>query len=1350
MIRVTGHARAVVIAAAAVAGALSGRAPAALTFTVEAGGWPDAARRNAAVAALQGMVDRHNIYGDFGNYNVYAYYNAGIPTAQASYLGSIGFGGTYPNLRVTMHEANHYLGSGTYWNWGNLFNNGVWTGPKVNALVAQFDGDGAVLRQSGVHFYPYGLNFDNEVVNDSVLMRNVAIMYAMRQDMGNGNPNDPWSATNVTLTASDPSGTSAFNWFGGGWSNGTYRGWSDRYFPHKGAAYSTGNFILRTPLDTGNPAGTTPGFTFGGDSLTINNTNGAGGGLMFKGVGTTGVLTIRDLALDGGYVRHASGAGDLFQLAGNVTLRGASTIDAAQGNIRILAPITGSGSLTHRGGFTTTLAGANTYTGATNVAAGTLAFAGAPSNVGGVTVADGARLRVQAVPAGPTLTTPNLHLGTVGGAGLTFDFAGIDTALPLISTGAFTAAGAVNVSLVNGGGLSSGTHALIGYTSFAGTGTFPATPFAIGPRSTGTLTNNGVGALSLNVVADRPVWTGADNGNWVAAATGANRNWRLQTAATATDFIPGDNVLFDDSSTGPTTININGANVSPAATTFNNASKNYTVSTTGGFGISGAGGLTKSGTGTLTVTTANTFTGHVVVNGGTLFANPGNSANNRAFSQAGGITINNGGTLRAGANGLFGWDGTQERPITVNAGGTLTALGTLTTDVGVGLVTLNGGTLATQGAGASDYGSFRFDQASDKLHVTENSVVSASRVKFGNPGATIQVDAGKTLNFTGTVADTTNGGISYLNKSGPGTLVMAGISPYTGGTTVNGGTLRVAGSIASSPTADVNGGGTLSVTGTLTNTTTSVNNGSLAVSGRHTSSGDLWVGHGNGGSGNLNVQAGGNVTANVLLVGAGGSPSAVATGTGTLAAGGTINTNRWFVLGHSGAAGPTGSFTVNGGTLNVHTNAAEVGNLEVGTFDAAGATLNVNAGSNVRLLNNALLVFGAQGNHTGTSVVNHNGGNVTFYANNGTVVGGSGRLVMASAANPRGNYTYNLDGGTLTVPRVTRENTANNPTTVFNFNGGTLKATSNHSAFVSGLTRANVREGGARIDTNGFSVTVPQPLLDGGGGGGLTKLGGGTLTLTARNSYTGPTDVAAGGLAFGASQRLSSLSVAAGARARVATGSRATVVTGALMLAGTAGDWDGTLDVAGGAAVVNYEGSASPLATIADQVRAARHADAGPWAGPGVTSSTANVHLIGVGYAESGFALGSAGGTFGGEAVDGTAVLIRATPYGDANLDGVVSSVDLLAVRQNLGAGGDRAVWQNGDFDYDGRVGSRDLAILRRNFGAAMPALAASSAVAAVPEPSALAPLMPLVLPGMRRRRRRGARALPAGGAPVP
>jgi hypothetical protein len=32
------------------------------------------------------VVNRYNIYGDFGSYNIYVYYDSGIPTAQSSYL----------------------------------------------------------------------------------------------------------------------------------------------------------------------------------------------------------------------------------------------------------------------------------------------------------------------------------------------------------------------------------------------------------------------------------------------------------------------------------------------------------------------------------------------------------------------------------------------------------------------------------------------------------------------------------------------------------------------------------------------------------------------------------------------------------------------------------------------------------------------------------------------------------------------------------------------------------------------------------------------------------------------------------------------------------------------------------------------------------------------------------------------------------------------------------------------------------------------------------------------------------------------------------------------------------------
>jgi autotransporter-associated beta strand protein len=168
------------------------------------------------------------------------------------------------------------------------------------------------------------------------------------------------------------------------------------------------------------------------------------------------------------------------------------------------------------------------------------------------------------------------------------------------------------------------------------------------------------------------------------------------------------------------------------------------------------------------------------------------------------------------------------------------------------------------------------------------------------------------------------------------------------------------------------------------------------------------------------------------------------------------------------------------------------------------------------LLNSASIVFGAQGNHTGAGVLNHNGGNVTFYSDGGATVGGTGRLVMASAANPGGSYSYNFNGGTLTVPHIARENTANNATAVFNFNGGTLKPTASSTTFMQGLSDASVKDGGAVIDSNGFNITVAQPLLA-AGTGGLTKNDTGTLTLNSVNTYAGPTVANARKLVLGKS-----------------------------------------------------------------------------------------------------------------------------------------------------------------------------------------------------------------------------------------
>ncbi|TWT94118.1 hypothetical protein Pla108_38300 [Botrimarina colliarenosi] len=180
-------------------------------------------------------------------------------------------------------------------------------------------------------------------------------------------------AINVNLTASNGFGSTSFN---------NAAGWSNGQAPSAGNDYFTGDFILRTPADGGS-------YTFAGDSLTVNNTNGYPQGLFYKGTGNTGVITIDDLILDGGLISHGNGLGDLFQLDGAITVASTSSIRAKQGNIDILASISGTGGLiietSDVPGDTSirlvNLLGNNTYTGDLTVNAGGVLTLGATGSM---------------------------------------------------------------------------------------------------------------------------------------------------------------------------------------------------------------------------------------------------------------------------------------------------------------------------------------------------------------------------------------------------------------------------------------------------------------------------------------------------------------------------------------------------------------------------------------------------------------------------------------------------------------------------------------------------------------------------------------------------------------------------------------------------------------------------------------------------------------------------------------------------------------------------------------------------------------------------------------------------------
>jgi len=182
-------------------------------------------------------------------------------------------------------------------------------------------------------------------------------------------------------------------------------------------------------------------------------------------------------------------------------------------------------------------------------------------------------------------------------------------------------------------------------------------------------------------------WTGANSAVW----DNRTANWKT-TNGTPTTFAPGDNVVFDDTSS-VTNISLDSSStILVGSITMTNASKSYIFNNSGGGSITGSSTLNKYGTNSLEIdVTASALT--VNLNAGSLTGSGTVNAINVASGASMNFTGNTAGSISCAGVGTS--SGTVSGSLTVQAGGIYTNSGTVNGALAIG----NGSTMVNELAG---------------------------------------------------------------------------------------------------------------------------------------------------------------------------------------------------------------------------------------------------------------------------------------------------------------------------------------------------------------------------------------------------------------------------------------------------------------------------------------------------------------------------------------------------------------------------------------------------------------------------------------------------------------------------
>jgi fibronectin-binding autotransporter adhesin len=894
---------------------------------------------------------------------------------------------------------------------------------------------------------------------------------------------------------------------------------------------ATGNGIYKNAAFTATPTGAAGSGYIGTPWVTVSGGNGTGAQALANvdlNPADTTYGQITGFTMTDPGQGYSSGDTLTFTLQGGTSSAGTAAAPyyytLASGDV-----VANNGGLTKLGAGTLTLSGSNSYTGTTNVSAGTLQI-----NTGGA-IGSGPVVLGSNTAVNFNSTLPLSVPGAISGAGSVQQ---INTGTTAFG-GASTYTGATNISagkfvLTNTASLGNTAITVAGGATFnpqTGMGTMNigsgSASLILAPGSNFDMTDGATGILNLNGGSGTALTIGAATGapvkltfevgnssvdqlqvtgNASVLASGASIN--LSAIQSDSSFTPGTYTLITASGGLGSNFNLVDPSINVAGTlydlTLNSSAKvesvTFTTDTTTITSEYWAGAIdnnwsTKGTSGTNWRTDASGSTDPGVVP----------SAQTNVF-----FTVNSGGANLAttlGSNfsiNTLSFTSAASGPVSIS-NYTLTINNSTTLDN------------AQSGAGIT------LQNGAPQVTINSNIFLGGDQTWVNNSS-------------NGLLVNGSVGGPQNLTVGGSGAITLAGSNTFANGLTAVGGTLNI-----NNPAAL--GTGTFAINGAvvLDNTTgapITINSVPQAwnssFSANNTS--DLNLGAGNvslGTSVTVTVNAGtltvgGTITDNNLAY------TLTGAGPGTLNLTGSITGATTLVVSGPGSvnlSGPgstyTGNTNVAAGTLNVTGAAGYTGNgaLLVGVSGSA-AIANFNSSGTLNYTQAAAIGYGS-----GSGAVYQNNGTVNLTPNNGSLLslGGAGYLELGvnvgSVSTSYGYYA--MGGGTLNLLSATGVRVGDGGYGVFTQTGGVINlsryfamTSPGNGAQSDGYSVASFLGGVFNGPTGGYNVRIADDaygisVLNVGsqaGGSGLVNLtgstDGGLFELTDGNSISGSYGIA--------------------------------------------------------------------------------------------------------------------------------------------------------------------------------------------------------------------------------------------------